>query len=61
MDRKYSGKIHEGKAHIAVEVIILIFAGMFNRGYGFTSFLTTYLYAVTYPEEINKFLGYSPE
>ena len=45
LDREMSGKVHECKAHTSVECIILLFAAMFNRGYGFTSFITSYLYA----------------
>ena len=56
LDKEWSGKVHECKAHTVMEYIILIFAGMFNRGYGFSSFATSYLYATIYPEYLNRFL-----
>ncbi|MFN9909812.1 MAG: hypothetical protein ACK56F_27460, partial [bacterium] len=50
LDKEISSKIHKSKVHIVLEVILLVFASLFNRSLAVLSFFLSYLYARNYTQ-----------
>ncbi len=46
LDQELSGKIHESSVNKILELVILVFAALFNRVYALSCFLFSYIYAV---------------
>jgi hypothetical protein len=48
LDQELSSKIHEASFYLIFELIILVFAALFNRAIALSSFLISFFYVYTY-------------